>query len=301
MKKTKLQITLSYLDPMLNYESLIPITRDLDLVVTSPTKKIFIGDHIKTNDTQHASANEKVIINEDEVENGEYTIHIFGGNFIDSFLSDSPQRQEFSVAASGPIDNGYLEFKDSDECLCEKCDSDNPGLCSCDDSKSIGPFCQVDIQTSNESGIEVNVGPLEVKRIRFVSDKKIKSIAATSDYPGQYATIWISKKCRLALGEYDVMGETGNQTLNEKKKTKIEFDSKEICVAIFNNNDRFATYNIEIIKKTNKNLALIIGVVVGGVALIAIIIIVVICCIKRGCCKKSADKDEKSISENDQE
>ena len=31
---------------MLNMDSPIPITRDLDLVVTSPSKKVFIGDHL---------------------------------------------------------------------------------------------------------------------------------------------------------------------------------------------------------------------------------------------------------------
>ena len=39
LSKNKLQITMSYLDPLLDIESFIPIVRDLDLIVVSPIFK----------------------------------------------------------------------------------------------------------------------------------------------------------------------------------------------------------------------------------------------------------------------
>ena len=70
--KKKLQITLSYIDPILSAESFVPLTHDLDIIVISPSKKVYYGDHLDSNDTQHASTNEKVMIDQDEVEIREY-------------------------------------------------------------------------------------------------------------------------------------------------------------------------------------------------------------------------------------
>lgn len=60
--------------------------------------------------------------------------------------------------------------------------------------------------------------------------------------PGRDATIWISKKCHLSLGEYEVNGESGVKSKLEKI-TNISFNSKEICIAIFN---KPASYDIKL-------------------------------------------------------
>ena len=292
--KKKLQITLSYIDPTLNQESQIPITRDLDLIVVSPSKKTFYGDHLDQNDSQHCSANEKVIINENEVEKGEYTVHIFGGVFADSKLSDSNDNQVFSVVASGPISNKYLEFTESPECLCDKCDSINLGYCLCEENKNIGPNCHVDIETVNGTKSEFNVGILEIKRIRFQIEKNIKSIKSSSSHPSDGFTLWVSPKCHLALGEYDLY----DTTYSKVHKTKINFKTNEVCVAIFNNNDRSATYTIEVSDKSDKNIGLIIGLVIAAIVVVAIIVVVVICCIKRRNSKKQElDKSNSLLSQ----
>ena len=143
VKSTKidLQITMSYLGLMLEQSSPISLTRDLDLIVVSPKGQIFKGDHIE-GDTQHYSTNEKIIIKKDELEVGTYTVHVYGNSFLDTKdKSREYKRQSFSVAATGDIDNKYIEFKESAESPCEESDPYNNGYCKCPSDK-IGPICQ---------------------------------------------------------------------------------------------------------------------------------------------------------------
>lgn len=248
----KLQITLSYLDPVLSQDSLIPINHDLDLVVISPSKKVYLGDHLSNNDTQHASTNEKVIVNEEELEEGEYEIHVFGGVFADSFNDQNDEEQEFSVVATGPIENKYLEFNESKECLCNECNPDHPGLCMCNENQNIGPLCQVNIENVDEKKGMFTVKPLHIKRIRFVTKSYITGVTSRSSKPGRYATIWVSEKCHLSLGEYEINGETVNET-TEEKPINIGWNTTEICVAIFNDNDVDATYFINVTSDDDKD------------------------------------------------
>ncbi|KAK8843157.1 hypothetical protein M9Y10_025354 [Tritrichomonas musculus] len=107
-KKVDFQVTMSYLDPMLEQSSIVPLTRDLDLVVTSKSGKRFIGDHLESEDAQHFSTNEKVIIRKNEIEVGTYLVHIYSNDYMDTGLSTD--RQTFSVVATGDIDNKYMMF-----------------------------------------------------------------------------------------------------------------------------------------------------------------------------------------------
>lgn len=108
----KVQVTLSYLDKMLERDSAVPLTRDLDLVVSDKCSQVFTGDHLDE-DTQHLSTNEKIIINTNEVCPGEYTIHIYGNSFADGGLEDA-EDQAFSVVVTGDVENKYLEFYNPD-------------------------------------------------------------------------------------------------------------------------------------------------------------------------------------------
>ena len=149
ISKNDLQITLSYTDTMLNMDSPIPLTRDIDIIVISPSKEVFYGDHLENGDTQHLSTNEKIIIKNDKLEDGDYTVHIYGSHFADSGIPGVIESQKFAVAASGPIDDGYMEFTESIECPCEKCNPNHPGSCLCNESQELGPLCQVNIGTVN--------------------------------------------------------------------------------------------------------------------------------------------------------
>lgn len=90
--------------------SYIPITRDLDLIVKSSSGRIFKGDHLPNGETQHFSTNEKVIINTDEIEPGDYTIHVYSLEFLDTGIGDTSVLQNFSVVATGDIDNSFFIF-----------------------------------------------------------------------------------------------------------------------------------------------------------------------------------------------
>ncbi|KAK8847878.1 hypothetical protein M9Y10_018916 [Tritrichomonas musculus] len=239
-KNTKLQITLSYLDRVINKDSPIPLAHDLDLVVESPSKKIFLGDHLQNGDTQHASTNEKIIINEDELEVGEYKIHVYAGAFVGGKLIN---KKHFSVVATGPIINDFLSFEKQSDCPCDKCDQDHSGYCLCDSDKEVGPVCQGKIETINGDKASVTVGPLEVKRLKFISNNNITYINSKSANPGRGVTIWSDKTCHLSIGEYSHNGKTGE---NKYETTKVDYENKEACVAIFNNNYESATYDIEV-------------------------------------------------------
>lgn len=151
--------------------------------------------------------------------------------------------QEFSVVASGPIDNGYLSFENSDECICEKCDPNNSINCLCDENKEIGPICQSKIETLNTNKGIFTIKPLEIKRIKFISNNEIKTISSQTNNPGAGPEIWISSKCHLTIGEYELNGFVNNNI-------DINLKSKEICVAIFNNDNVEKTFNLEVANNT---------------------------------------------------
>lgn len=282
-----LQITLSYTDPMLNMDSPIPITRDLDLVVTSPSKKVFIGDHLSNGDTQHFSTNEKVIIRNEELEDGEYTIHIYSSHFADSSIVGGSLKQDFSVVASGPISNGYLEFASSNECPCENCDKEHPGFCLCNESIEIGPICQAKIETFHGTESAFYVGPLEMKRVRIISPKKIKYVFSKSRNPGKGSTIWVSKTCHLTLGEYETNGFTNDEASSSSgEETKVNFDSNEVCIAIFNNNFIPSNYIIDVSNSSKYLWYLVIFCVMASIILILIVVVSYLCCCRRKkCCR----------------
>ena len=88
-------------------------------------------------------------------------------------MNNNNERQEFSVVVTGPIENGYLEFEDSNQCHCDNCDPNKPGFCLCEETEKIGQICQVKIDTINaNNNTSFIVGPLEIKQVRFVAKKK---------------------------------------------------------------------------------------------------------------------------------
>lgn len=294
-----LQITLSYLDPMLNMDSPIPITRDLDLIVSSPSKKIYTGDHLSNGDTQHISTNEKVIIRNNELEDGNYSIYIYANSFTDRLVQSDSAEQKFSVVASGPIKNGYLEFKNSIECPCEKCKPDLHFYCDCNESIEIGPVCQAKIETFTGKEGAFYVGPMEIKRIRIISDKRIKYVYSKSRNPGKDSTIWISPVCHLSLGDYEINGGTNDELSNEVgEETKVNFVSNEVCIAIFNNNYMASNYIIEVSHTSKFKWFYVMFFSMAAIILILFVLVCYLCCCRKkcccGCCKccKCCNKDE---------
>ncbi|KAK8836774.1 hypothetical protein M9Y10_037296 [Tritrichomonas musculus] len=302
ISKNDLQITLSYTDTMLNMDSPIPLTRDIDIIVISPSKEVFYGDHLENGDTQHLSTNEKIIIKNDKLEDGDYTVHIYGSYFADSGVPGIVESQKFAVVASGPIDDGYIEFAESMECPCEKCNPNHPGFCLCNESQELGPLCHVNIETVKGNEGAFFLRPLEIKRVRFISENTINYVFSKSKYPGRDSTIWVSKNCHLNLGEYETNGFTYYDFDAYEARTKVNFGTNEVCIAIFNNNDKETSYVIEVSETTKFNWPILIIFIETIVIIIFIVIFCYLCCCNkrtRCCCKKKNEVHElESVLQN---
>ena len=169
---TNLQFTMSYLDPMLHESSPIPLSRDLDFYVVSPTGSVIYGDHVDK-DTQNLSTNEKIIIEDISVYEGDYTIHVYAGDFIDSSVSDETKYQEFSVVVTGDIDNKYIQFEESTQSPCKKWDPDHPDRCICT-TAYMGPACKTFINSVvNQTSFYAKINTMDIIRVIFTLEKNI--------------------------------------------------------------------------------------------------------------------------------
>lgn len=276
-KKKDLQITLSYLDTVLYASSSIPIVHNLDLVVTSPSGKEFKGDNIEGGDSQHLSTNEKVIIDKDELETGNYTIHIYTGSFIDSEINS--KTQNFSVVATGGIESGYLNFNEAENCGYDKCDDAIPLHKKCDNN-SIGPICQGQISTQKIDNFTMTLRAHEIKRIS-VNPKNflytlntIKKISVVALNMSEYSSVWIDKKCRFELGEFESM--IGKFSDDSELNADVGYKSSTMCIAIFNNNYEEATFSVSVTRNNRIYYYYIAAGCVAAVLLIIIIIVVVV-------------------------
>lgn len=241
--KVPLQITLSYLDVMLNQESPIQLTHDVDLVVVSPDGVIYRGDGF-VNDTQHLSTNEKVIVDKEELKVGKYKVHIYAHSFLDSLITKEDVRQEFSIVATGDIENKYLIFSESDESACSETDPEHPGFCKCKEDE-IGPICQAKIYNHNpDEIIDLTIPSMQLYRIKIKADKPIKYIEANYSDRRSLPTIWLSKDCHLSMGKYDMNLKVGH---NKELPIVTELDDPsftEICAALFAYSDQTRNYTL---------------------------------------------------------
>lgn len=250
-KNVDLQITMSYLDVMLEQSSPIPLTRDLDLVVVSPSGKMFKGDHQEDGDTQHFSTNEKVILRKDEVEVGTYTVHVYGNKFLDSHLKNNDVlKQNFSVVATGDIDSKYIEFKETTESPCKEDNENHPGYCKCKDDE-IGALCQAKIYQGNtDEKMSIELEPRSLYRLQFKSDYILENMTYYTDYyVATKAQMWLSPTCHVSPHEYKsvenfVVYEEFAETISITEH--LGKPTNELCVMIFANSDMKHKYHITV-------------------------------------------------------
>ncbi|KAK8836472.1 hypothetical protein M9Y10_037731 [Tritrichomonas musculus] len=202
------------------------------MFVVSPSGLLVVGDHV-IKDSQHHSTNEKIIIDDVSVVEGDYTVHIFAGHFFDSNISTGEDLfQEFSVVATGDIDNKYIEFKESTEFPCKKNDPEHPDRCL-GNKYVIGSTCKTRIDyVENQTSYYTKLKAMEIHRVQFTLPKKIKSVSAYHSAFKELPTIWVSESCHMSLSEYDVNGKVG---VGHQIETQLPFETNRICVAIFNN------------------------------------------------------------------
>lgn len=116
---TEVKVTLSYLDAVLSPDSSAALAVDIDLVVVSPSGKVYRGNQREDGTEEHYSTNEGVIVPQAEVEKGSYEIHVFSA--IPSTLENLTDSVYFAVTVYGTLDNGkngdFLQFKKATKCI----------------------------------------------------------------------------------------------------------------------------------------------------------------------------------------
>lgn len=267
----KLQISLVYLDPVLNYDSPLILANDLDLFVIGPNGEIFTGDHLPLSENQHLSTIEKIIIQ--DAKPGTYTIHVFSSNFL-----GMGTKQIFSVVASGPIDNQYLHFETPETCGAISCNLDKPLHYDCN-STACGPLCLNQVANLN-SEIYIILQPHSIYRAKFISSTSITHIISIANDTVLNPSIFIDKECHSSLSEYSDTGTSGENETDPARLTNIGSGlDKEICVAILNNNVDDTAFMIKIISKEEDDdesyIPIIIGCAVAAVVIIVVIVIII--------------------------
>ncbi|KAH0787780.1 Clan SB, family S8 [Histomonas meleagridis] len=143
---TPLRIVLSSYDKGLNEISPIAIYYDLDLIVVSPSKKIYIGNN-RINDTEHYTLNEKVIVQTSELEQGEYEIHV-----ITKVNIEQNDTIPYVVSVVGPFTQTdittnpkYIIMTNTTECISSDNGECNNGLLKCKTGYT-GQLCNIQIE-----------------------------------------------------------------------------------------------------------------------------------------------------------
>ena len=164
---------------------------------------------------------------------------------MDSGISREVLTQNFSVVATGDIENKHIEFEESTESPCGESDPQHPGFCKCKDDE-IGPLCQAKVIEVEEPDVLNNytLEPREIVRLKFKSDKVINGLELYVMYGNMRTAAWISPECHLSIHEYEMHV---NFPIYEPEKVDIGFGTGEICVLVFPNNDVAADYHLQIL------------------------------------------------------
>lgn len=118
-KALDLRVTLSYVDAVLSPDSMAALAVDLDLVVVSPSGAVYRGNQRADNTEEHYSTNERVIIPSNEIERGNYEVHVFSSYPTD--LQNLADIVDFAITIFGPLNNDqngdFVEFKKATKCI----------------------------------------------------------------------------------------------------------------------------------------------------------------------------------------
>ncbi|OHT16639.1 Clan SB, family S8 [Tritrichomonas foetus] len=148
-----LRITMAYLDPPVSELSLFALFADLDLIVISPSGKVYTGNQRPENQQEMTNTIERVIVHKEQVETGEYSILISCSEFSDSFIDSI----SYSLVINGPFDHfdfitnpGTLPIHKVERCEFEcknggRCEN---GTCVCDRDHT-GFDCSSTVKTYN--------------------------------------------------------------------------------------------------------------------------------------------------------
>lgn len=137
-----LRIAIAYQDFPLSSDSMHVLSADLAFFVVSPSGKIFYGNHHENDQEEHFACVKRVLIHKNEVEIGEYTIHVIAEGEMSEPI-------KFSCAVSGPFPNNQnpllINFADANTCGTTCSGHGTCGkICKCD-SGYTGSNCQTQV------------------------------------------------------------------------------------------------------------------------------------------------------------
>lgn len=99
-----LRIAMAYLDEPDESENAILVV-DIDMYLVTPSGKILYGNSKPNNHEEHLSTVEKIVIENTNIESGEYELHFFGGGRISQTMK---KMTLFSLCISGPLEDSSL-------------------------------------------------------------------------------------------------------------------------------------------------------------------------------------------------
>jgi hypothetical protein len=164
-----LRITMSYLDAATSADLISPFLSDLDLIVISPSKTVFRGNHRVDGTEEHFSEHERVIVFQSELERGTYEIHVICS------AHELLNTVEFAVVAVGDIaatSDGFLHFSPADKCATEcgagTCDQ-STSLCNCPRELRAGQSCQqsVALISPGDDPVRIKLDALGTRYLGF--------------------------------------------------------------------------------------------------------------------------------------
>ncbi|KAH0792193.1 Clan SB, family S8, subtilisin-like serine peptidase [Histomonas meleagridis] len=240
-RRFSLRVVISYLDTSLSVDSLIPIYYDIDLVVVSPSGQIFYGNHHDNNIEEHFSTNERVTIWKNEIEEGEYTIHLFSNEVCENV--------KCSVVAIGPFDqkstsinSKFLEFEETNSCITDKSGVCVNGTMECDGEHN-GNLCQNQIQKIQKGE---NTFLIDAHTVMYFYTNPINSNSlnlsikmSIEENSEHQTTVWISEKNSNTFAEFDSVLAFKQ---SEIKSDEIGSNENLTYYMIFNNNENAVNF-----------------------------------------------------------
>jgi subtilisin family serine protease len=223
-KSHEVRVAIAYIDDPGDSDSLFPLVCDLDLIIVSPTGRVFRGNRRPDDTEERFSTNERVIIDPAELELGTYEVHVIAAHLAPTPITN------FSIAAVGAITtaNQYFAFAPATDCAtgCGNgiCDSANL-TCSCPVDR-VGQSCQTSIEVyqGSASPIEFEVPPFGLKWLALDELGSHKRYRLSTEKSGGRFQIYTARGNSHAIpNDYEVV-ESINYSVPTIYKKTMSFD-----------------------------------------------------------------------------
>ncbi|OHT01594.1 hypothetical protein TRFO_07494 [Tritrichomonas foetus] len=171
-KDHDLRIAMSYLDAPTNAAGYPVLHCNLDLYIVSPSQKVIYGNHYDNLQSEYYSTNERILLTNDEVEIGRYSIHIVSSGDFGQYSTFS-----FSLCVSGVIHSNNIESDNSnsltfakstkcDQCLNGGTCDNSKQLCQCQNGY-VGLHCQIKESTISNSKGKSQKYSIEANELKY--------------------------------------------------------------------------------------------------------------------------------------